>query len=59
MLVFFERELKDQTKHKLAAKDAFFLQIKSTKKDFMLTDHALFQITQYAEHFGFTALFKA
>ena len=32
MLVFFERELKDQTKHKLAAKDAFFCKLKVQRK---------------------------
>ena len=33
--------------------------IESTKKGFILTDDELFQVTQYVEHSGFTALSKA
>ena len=33
--------------------------MKSTKKVFMLTDDDLFQITQYVEHLGVTAVLKA
>ena len=36
-----------------------FGQMKSTKKVFMLTDDDLFQITQYVEHLGVTAVLKA
>ena len=36
-----------------------FMQMKSTKKGFMLTHDGLFHITQYVEHSGFTALLKA
>ena len=33
--------------------------MKSTKKVFMLTDDDLFQIAQYVEHSGITAVLKA
>ena len=65
---FFERNSESDKTYKLTTKRAFFskesivypfVQMKSTKKGFMLTDNELFQITQYAEHSGFTALFKA
>ena len=36
-----------------------FMQMKSTKIGFMLADDDLFQITQYVEYSGVTALFKA
>ena len=32
--------------------------MKCTEKGFMLIDDELFQIAQYVEHYGFTALFK-
>ena len=66
--VFFERNSVSDKTYKLTTKHAFFskesivypfMQMKSTKKGFMLIDNELFQITQYAEHSGFTALFKA
>ena len=66
--IFLERNSGSDKTYKLTTKRAFiskesivypFVQMKSTKKCFMLTDDELFQITQYVEHSGFTALFKA
>ena len=65
---FFERNSGPGKTYKLTAKLVFFskenivylfMQMKSTKKGFMLTHDGLFHITQYVEYSGFTALLKA